>query len=86
MTTSQHEPEIMSTTDNTPHDQPAEDPAAATEVSTSADEMKVRRKSVTFATMDVAEFEPTAWTATVASDGVPVRFCYEREKWDVRGS
>lgn len=72
MTTSQHEHEIMSTTDNKPLDQQAEAEAAA--APTGADDLKARRKSVTFATMDVAEFEPTPWTATVASDGVPVRF------------
>lgn len=72
MTTSQHEPKIMSTTDNTPRDQQAE--AEVTAAPTGAEDLKARRKSVTFATMDVAEFEPTAWTATVASDGVPVRF------------
>lgn len=33
-----------------------------------------RRKRVQFEDTDVVEFEPTMWTATVASDGVPVRF------------
>lgn len=31
-----------------------------------------RRKRVQFEDADVVEFEPTMWTATVASDGVPV--------------
>lgn len=31
------------------------------------------RKHVRFDEADVLEFEPSAWTATVASDGIPVR-------------
>ncbi|KAJ0406412.1 hypothetical protein P43SY_007020 [Pythium insidiosum] len=31
-----------------------------------------KSKSVSFADADIVEFEPTLWTATVASDGVPV--------------
>jgi hypothetical protein len=50
----------------------AEDVVAA--VATEALVESGRRKRVQFEDADVVEFEPTMWTATVASDGVPVRF------------
>jgi len=31
-----------------------------------------RRRSVNFASADIIEFEPTVWTASVPSGGVPV--------------
>lgn len=51
---------------------PAEEIVA--EVATETPMESGRRKRVQFEDADVVEFEPTMWTATVASDGVPVRF------------
>ncbi|KAG6613958.1 uncharacterized protein IUM83_10204 [Phytophthora cinnamomi] len=46
--------------------------AAETETETTADAQQPAKKRVRFDVADVVEFEPTMWTATVSSEGVPL--------------
>lgn len=58
----------QTTSDSESMDVTADSATTATE----EDEAQQQKKRVTFTTADVVEFEPTVWTATISSDGVPV--------------
>lgn len=49
-----------------------EETTATPEVETTVTQTK-SKKNVRFDAADILEFEPSAWTATVSSDGIPVR-------------